>query len=52
MGGAGWFFNPKAELIAAQYSLDHKYLQGNDDSLRRTDPVFSADTRLIFERNL
>lgn len=52
MGGAGWFFNPKAELIAAQYSLDHKYLQGNDDSVSRTVPVFSADTGLIFERNL
>lgn len=49
---AGWFFNPKAKINVAKYSLeDLDNTRVPDTSLSRTLPTLTLDSGLIFERD-
>lgn len=51
--GAGWFVTPKAQLISAQYELDHdrnnRYTEGSPSY---TLPIVSLDSGMTFERDI
>lgn len=55
--GAGWFITPKAQLITAQYDLEHGWKSGfldrnADTTPGYTVPILSLDSGLEFDRDI